>query len=831
MAEETDKFTWLLVQETIRHHESAKKCQQFVQEMMWERGRVELAYINSLEKWAGALVQGVSKDGSPFQPEVQNLLVTPAREAKAQASLHQKLYNDILRADGPCLQLRKRVQDLEERIMVSDTNRVYSAAVLQFQAKVNRRQELEREVRRKKQQYEYALSASRDMNEKLDGRRRRNTPRPLSARKMETLESRQYHLQRYSDVQQSQLKEQENELRAYVKAQRESLETIQSDLNLFSHRRLCDTVELTRMFILTLAEHETSESREAKKLTLDDCRAMLSTVPETTLSDKMLSVLRERVLQVVMADGAARFTLQDLVYGLTDREGKQSTGSEGPRTRPRAPDPDTCRFRPSSPSPVCPQNINTLREDSIVGSVPETSQCGGSQIARVNHLLKIQSLQEDLVNDYLSQSAGCARPEDLVSEYLTRPTGGACQDVLTRTSPAGGACQDDWTSTRPAGGACQDDLTSTRPAGGASQDLTSTRPARGANQADLTTTHPAWNDRASEYVTETGGHDRASEYVTETGGHDRANEYVTETGGHDRASEYVTETGGHDRASEYVTETGGHDRANEYVTEVTGAPDQVVKPSPSTDTMNVFISSSNDSVLAKAGSPIPTVSKSFGSTQSLESLVLPPEKIKLPRHHLPFHVRNFCAESDDDEDDAVSSAERRLTSIGKGLRRRIFRKDEEVTLTQVIALAPGDLLRSLKDLEDVPGDLDDLSLNSSGCSNGSQSSSSCDSSSESDEVSLMTNVRVRALHAYQARSTKEISLDQGQIVKQKHGVDDQGFSFGWTRSRKLAPKRYGYYPAGMVELLPLYRKKVHRYDQPETKEPEERDHNVKPLPL
>ncbi|XP_046559734.1 uncharacterized protein LOC124268751 [Haliotis rubra] len=178
MAEETDKFIWLLVQETIRQHESAKRCQQFVQEMMWERGRVELAYINSLEKWAGALAHGVTKEGSPFPPEVQNLLATPAREAQAQANLHQKLYNDILRADGPCLQFRKRVQCLEERTMVSDTNRVYSAAVLQFQAKLRRRQELEGEVRRKKQQYEYALSASRDMNEKLDGRRRRNTPRP-----------------------------------------------------------------------------------------------------------------------------------------------------------------------------------------------------------------------------------------------------------------------------------------------------------------------------------------------------------------------------------------------------------------------------------------------------------------------------------------------------------------------------------------------------------------------------------------------------------------------------------------------------------------------------
>ncbi|XP_046559759.1 uncharacterized protein LOC124268780 [Haliotis rubra] len=574
---------------------------------------------------------------------------------------------------------------------------------------------------------------------------------------------------------------------------------------------------------------------------------MLSNVPETTLSEKMFSAVREKVLQTVMEENAAHFTLQ---------KKKRSTGSEGPRSRPPAPGPDTFRFRPSSPSPVCPQNISTLREDSTGGPLPNTSQVqyGCSQIARVNHLLKIQTRQEELVNEYLARTSG--RQEDLVSEYLR----GASQDDLTRTYPAGAASEDGLTCTLPAGAEDQDNRNSTHPAGSASpdepttrhpfgddshgeiystdqarsvsqNDLTNRHPVGGASQNDLTITHPVRGE-SQNYLTSghpVGGVSEDDVNSTHPAGGASQNDLLgNHPGSHDLGSECITS--GNYPTCNYVIQTAGEDVADECATQTVEVSDHEIKVNQQC-IKNVFISYSNDSVLAKAGSPPPTTSTSFESTQSMESLVLPPEMIKLPRHHLPFDVRNFCAENEDDEDDAMSQTERRLTSIAKGLRRKLFRKDEEVTLTQVIALAPGELLSNFKDLEDMQEDLDDLSLNSSGYSIDDLSSSSCNSSSESDEVSLMSNVRVRALHAYQARNTREISLDQGQLVKQKQGADDQGFSYGWTRAHKLAPKRYGYYPSGMVALPHSYHRKVRRYGHVEMQELEEGDRNVKPPPL
>lgn len=68
-----------------------------------------------------------------------------------------------------------------------------------------------------------------------------------------------------------------------------------------------------------------------------------------------------------------------------------------------------------------------------------------------------------------------------------------------------------------------------------------------------------------------------------------------------------------------------------------------------------------------------------------------------------------------------------------------------------------------------------------------------------DDVSMIRNVKVIAVHDFVAAKGDQISFKKGQIIKQKVGENEDGFAYGWVRENRLAPKQYGWYPAGIVQ--------------------------------
>ncbi|XP_076114304.1 uncharacterized protein LOC143082495 [Mytilus galloprovincialis] len=68
-----------------------------------------------------------------------------------------------------------------------------------------------------------------------------------------------------------------------------------------------------------------------------------------------------------------------------------------------------------------------------------------------------------------------------------------------------------------------------------------------------------------------------------------------------------------------------------------------------------------------------------------------------------------------------------------------------------------------------------------------------------DDVSMIRNLKVIAIHDFVAGKGDQISFKKGQIIKQKVGENEDGFAYGWVRENRLAPKQYGWYPAGIVQ--------------------------------
>ncbi|XP_071119984.1 protein kinase C and casein kinase substrate in neurons protein 2-like isoform X1 [Mytilus edulis] len=68
-----------------------------------------------------------------------------------------------------------------------------------------------------------------------------------------------------------------------------------------------------------------------------------------------------------------------------------------------------------------------------------------------------------------------------------------------------------------------------------------------------------------------------------------------------------------------------------------------------------------------------------------------------------------------------------------------------------------------------------------------------------DDISMIRNVKVIAIHDFVAGKGDQISFKKGQIIKQKVGENEDGFAYGWVRENRLAPKQYGWYPAGIVK--------------------------------
>ncbi|XP_041367709.1 uncharacterized protein LOC121382244 isoform X2 [Gigantopelta aegis] len=141
MASTSDSEPWLLILETIKHHCKEERFEQYILDMMWERGKIELAYIKSLQQWADDFTNRCEDKDVPYGTPVIDVLVLPAREARSQANQHQRLYNALMSGDGPCIKLRTAITDLRNSIMPLSSQRVFTTLVSQFISLHNQKRE------------------------------------------------------------------------------------------------------------------------------------------------------------------------------------------------------------------------------------------------------------------------------------------------------------------------------------------------------------------------------------------------------------------------------------------------------------------------------------------------------------------------------------------------------------------------------------------------------------------------------------------------------------------------------------------------------------------
>ncbi|XP_041367708.1 uncharacterized protein LOC121382244 isoform X1 [Gigantopelta aegis] len=301
MASTSDSEPWLLILETIKHHCKEERFEQYILDMMWERGKIELAYIKSLQQWADDFTNRCEDKDVPYGTPVIDVLVLPAREARSQANQHQRLYNALMSGDGPCIKLRTAITDLRNSIMPLSSQRVFTTLVSQFISLHNQKREHGSNVAKWKQHFARAQSAAVavKVGGKVNIKRNNQLSRPFSARKMETLQCKQFHLKRFADIQEQQLKGAEKVLSDFMNSQTVPLKSMQDDLWFFATIRLADIVKIIKLFMQRLQGHEKSSERKEKRKSLVDCEKFLTNFTSSNFGEENLENLKIKVNETV----------------------------------------------------------------------------------------------------------------------------------------------------------------------------------------------------------------------------------------------------------------------------------------------------------------------------------------------------------------------------------------------------------------------------------------------------------------------------------------------------------------------------------------------------